>query len=151
MFPTQTLTTSIDKNETSDASPIMNLHQRRRLQHVAPQLLALCQHLISSDSYLEVILPRDKTQELSKLLEHIQGKTNVSTDLEKKMIRSIGIIWAIDDVLEVRPDLSEEQAAHVLKEVQIEHNASIGVNWDFIDFITEELYAKPDDSEYEDD
>lgn len=45
---------------------------------------------------------------------------------------TISIEWDIDDVLEVRPDLSADQARQVLQSVKRNHDAEIGVNWDVI-------------------
>ena len=44
--------------------------------------------------------------------------------------RQIAHIWSIEDVLEVRPDLSEEQAWEVLQKVDAKKDASVGITWD---------------------
>ncbi len=46
--------------------------------------------------------------------------------------RQIAVIWNIEDVQEVRPDLSEEQCWHVLQAADRYHDATIGINWDVL-------------------
>jgi len=45
----------------------------------------------------------------------------------------IAIIWSVADVLELRPDLTPDQALDVLHQVDHKHDATIGVNWDVLD------------------
>lgn len=41
--------------------------------------------------------------------------------------------WHVDDVLNQRPDLTEEQACEVLSFIAHKFDANIGINWDVID------------------
>ena len=43
--------------------------------------------------------------------------------------RQIAAIWSIEDVQQVRPDLTDEQAWEVLQQVKRRHDAEIGINW----------------------
>ena len=43
-------------------------------------------------------------------------------------------IWLAEDVLNVRPDLTREQAQQVLAAAERHHDANIGINWDFLEF-----------------
>jgi len=63
-----------------------------------------------------------------------------STQKNKEL--SIAIVWHIDDVLEVRPDLSREQAFQVLKQAKDNHDANIGINWDVLTDCAESLFAE---------
>lgn len=45
----------------------------------------------------------------------------------------ITITWSTEDVLSVRPKLTEEQANEVLMQVKRRHDASIGINWAVIE------------------
>tara|TARA_B100000035_G_scaffold222416_1_gene191078 strand:- start:1877 stop:2086 length:210 start_codon:yes stop_codon:yes gene_type:complete len=51
---------------------------------------------------------------------------------ENKLKDYIEIYWHVDDVLDTRPDLTENQAREVLHEVGRSHDACYGVNWDVI-------------------
>ena len=58
------------------------------------------------------------------------------------LIKEITIVWAIDDVLEVRPYLSEAQASSVLFHLKNNHDATIGINWDVIGAVCDYLFGK---------
>lgn len=44
----------------------------------------------------------------------------------------IAIIWCVEDVLSLRPDLSNEQAWTVLKHCRDAHDSQLGINWDVL-------------------
>ena len=54
----------------------------------------------------------------------------------------IAIVWNIDDVQELRPDLTDEQAREVLQQAQDRHDAGIGINWDVLEIHADELFPK---------
>jgi len=56
--------------------------------------------------------------------------------------REIAIIWAVDDVNDSRPELTDEQKMHVLEEVLDNHNAEWGVSWDTLSTTADLLYPK---------
>lgn len=62
---------------------------------------------------------------------------------------AMAIVWQIDDVLSVRPDLTEEQAGEVLGRVEDCHDASIGVSWDTLEIVADEMFPPEDDEEDE--
>tara|TARA_R110002050_G_scaffold299100_1_gene463831 strand:+ start:582 stop:839 length:258 start_codon:yes stop_codon:yes gene_type:complete len=45
---------------------------------------------------------------------------------------SIQIIWSVDDVLSVAPDLQGFQARFILAQLKKCHDTSLGINWDVI-------------------
>ena len=53
----------------------------------------------------------------------------------------IAIIWSVEDVLEIRPDLSREQATEVLEQVSQDHDAGIGINWQTLEYVADELFG----------
>ena len=55
----------------------------------------------------------------------------------------ISIIWSTEDVLCVRPDLTKDQAREVLYNIYHSYDATIGINWEVIDIIAEEMFGKP--------
>ena len=57
------------------------------------------------------------------------------------VLDTIDIVWTIDDVLEVRPDLTHAQASKVLQATKLRHDATIGVNWDVLKFHAQELFG----------
>lgn len=65
--------------------------------------------------------------------------------------KEIGVVWMIDDVTSIRPDLTEEQAWEVLREADRYHDATIGINWDVLHYHAEALFGEaPDDEESDD-
>jgi hypothetical protein len=58
----------------------------------------------------------------------------------------IALVWSVEDVLSVAPELTAEQAREVLYHVKRNHDADRGVNWDTLRFAAELLFppATPD-------
>jgi len=56
--------------------------------------------------------------------------------------RRIAVIWSVEDVQHLRPDLTDNQAWHVLLETRRCHDASIGINWNVLDTVADELYPQ---------
>ena len=53
----------------------------------------------------------------------------------------IALGWSIEDVQQVRPDLTDKQARQVLEEVERKHDATIGITWDTLEIAAEELFG----------
>ena len=54
----------------------------------------------------------------------------------------ITIVWTISDVIEVRPDLNDDQCRDVLANVKRNHDAEAGVNWDTIKTTADILFPE---------
>jgi hypothetical protein len=67
----------------------------------------------------------------------------VGSDLRELLSerQQIAIVWGTSDVLDIRPDLTAEQAWEVLKMVEHHHDASCGISWCSLDFWAEELFG----------
>jgi hypothetical protein len=63
------------------------------------------------------------------------------TDPEKESF-VLEIRWQVDDVLEERPDLTKEQAEAVLRYLDRHHDCTIGINWDVIRDVAEQLFPE---------
>ena len=50
----------------------------------------------------------------------------------------------MDDILCRRPDLNIDQCREVLQLIDRRRDASIGINWDVIDFFADGCYPEPD-------
>lgn len=55
---------------------------------------------------------------------------------------SISIIWTVEDVQAVRPDLSEDQALEVLQCAEDKHDAEIGINWTVLQILADTMFPK---------
>jgi len=53
----------------------------------------------------------------------------------------IALVWSIEDVQQVRPDLTDEQAWDVLQDVRRHHDAELGVNWLTLECVAENLFG----------
>ena len=58
------------------------------------------------------------------------------------MVKEIAIIWHIEDVQSIRPDLTDEQASFVLKHLKNNHDANIGINWETIEIVADILFPE---------
>ena len=54
----------------------------------------------------------------------------------------IAIIWSVKDVMQECDWLTEEQALEVLHNIDHNHDATIGINWDVIYYNAEWLFPK---------
>lgn len=54
----------------------------------------------------------------------------------------MAIIWSVEDVLEVRPELSEDQAMEVLLAVRDHHDATVGVSWVSLECWADDLFKR---------
>ena len=61
--------------------------------------------------------------------------------------QQIAAIWSVEDVQEVRPDLTSHQAWEVLQEVERRKDAEIGINWMILEYVAEELFGPTPENE----
>ena len=59
----------------------------------------------------------------------------------------IAIVWSVEDVLVVRPDLDEDQAYEVLVAAKNNHDANIGINWDVLGHHADWLFPEKETEE----
>jgi hypothetical protein len=59
------------------------------------------------------------------------------------VIECVAISWHLNDVLDLRPDLSGKQASQVLLRAKALHDPHVGINWDMLAKIASELYPVP--------
>ncbi len=52
----------------------------------------------------------------------------------------IAILWHIDDVKNVRPELTDDQCREVLRQCDHYHNAEIGINWEVIRTVADDCF-----------
>jgi hypothetical protein len=50
--------------------------------------------------------------------------------------------WHVDDVLNQRPDLNEEEACIVLEHIANNFDANLGINWDVIDSAAANIFPE---------
>jgi hypothetical protein len=70
---------------------------------------------------------------------------NISIEQIREILASRGWVaslWHIDDVKEVRPDLTDEQAMQVLERCIDKHDAEIGINWLVLETVAADLFPE---------
>ena len=59
--------------------------------------------------------------------------------VDSSAIDHIAIKWAIEDVKEVAPDLTDNECREVLQLAKDKHDANIGINWDVLEMWANEI------------
>jgi len=72
--------------------------------------------------------------------------TDIRETEKDKITEEIAIIWGIEDVQSVRPNLSDEQASQVLQRLKKNHDANLGINWEVIEIVADILFPEITDS-----
>ena len=55
---------------------------------------------------------------------------------------TIEILWHIDDVKEIRPDLTDAEARDILRHAKDQHDAAIGITWDVLAVHADYLFPR---------
>lgn len=62
--------------------------------------------------------------------------------------RQIAVVWSIEDVQQVRPDLSDEQSWQVLQRANSRLDAGMGITWHILEYHADHLFgAAPETDE----
>lgn len=64
--------------------------------------------------------------------------------------RQIVIVWGVDDVQDIRPDLDEAQCWDVLQSAGRHHDAERGINWTVLEATAAIMYPRPSTADAED-
>ena len=56
--------------------------------------------------------------------------------------RQIALIWSIEDVQQIRPELDDDQAWEVLQEVDRHKDASLGISWLTLEIAAGHLFGE---------
>lgn len=60
--------------------------------------------------------------------------------------KRLAIIWSVEDVQWVCPDLDKEQAWEVLEHAELHHDPTIGINWDTFTDAADVLYPEREEA-----
>ena len=67
----------------------------------------------------------------------------MTIDAENK---TIAVSWGIPDVQCIRPDLDDEQAWEVLCQMDKQHDATLGINWEVLDVLADIMFPEPEEA-----
>jgi hypothetical protein len=56
--------------------------------------------------------------------------------------RQVAVIWSVEDVQEVRPDLTDDQAWEVLQRCHDKHDCELGLTWTTIEIVADGLFPE---------
>ena len=71
----------------------------------------------------------------------LSQSTNLAAILDP--FKEAAIVWSARDVLDVRPDLTLEQASEVLHHVIRQHDANHGIGWHDFEYFAANLFGNP--------
>lgn len=57
--------------------------------------------------------------------------------------RQVAVIWSIEDVQSLRPDLNDDESWNVLQQCRKWHDCEAGFTWGWIEGFAEQLYPAP--------
>jgi len=80
-----------------------------------------------------------------KTTKYDYSKIDIDKLLEQR--RLVAVMWNTEDVLNVRPDLNDDQAWEVLKECRDKHDCELGFNWNLIECVAGMLFPEPCDKQ----
>lgn len=80
---------------------------------------------------------------MTKLADEQLDKIDVYDLLAKR--RQVAVIWSIEDVQGLRPDLNDDQAWEVLQQARDVHDSEWGFTWTHIETVADDLYPRPTD------
>ena len=119
---------------------------RLRLMHAAPELLAACQLVVARLENGDLAEPALSCAiAVHQATEACPPWVSAEPDIHRWLARTqrIASIWCIDDMKYIRPDLSDKQAWEVLKVASQSEDASVGINWEVLEWHAESLFGIP--------
>lgn len=88
-----------------------------------PELLA--------EGFAEQLVVSQELPRLLSAMDVVSKQFHRSFPLNEMLAENdqVAIIWNTEDVIAVRPDLTDDQAWEVLRHAKHNHDASLGLNW----------------------
>jgi hypothetical protein len=112
---------------------------------LAKKLNDSCPEVVFADHNGDIEDNGKVERECEESLTTEAAATPATTDIDIPALlaerRQIAVIWCIEDVQEVRPDLTEGQSWEVLQATKRYHDATIGINWDVLDCHADLLFG----------
>jgi len=73
------------------------------------------------------------------------SKIDIHKQLEQR--RQVAVIWGIEDVQGMHPDLNDDQAWEVLLQCSKVHDREHGFTWLLIEYVAEDIFPCPEASQ----
>jgi hypothetical protein len=91
----------------------------------------------------DILIDYSDAAEILAIDDPVDGTLHKRLDVHQFLDtnREIAVIWEVDDVLVLRPELTDDQAWQVLQHAKRHHDAGIGLNWESLEAAAEALYG----------
>jgi hypothetical protein len=87
--------------------------------------------------------PRASFTDVKETVESAEGfKYKLDLDAALAEQCMVAIVWCVEDVQEVRPDLKKGQAWKVLQECSRVHDCELGFNWMLIQTVADDMFPR---------
>ena len=108
----------------------MNIEVKEAIEIVENALSFYVEEGISSDKKAQKIL--DKSWNI------VKEKRNYGYGYDDT--NSIAIVWEIDDIRNIRPDLTDDECMEVLGYIDRKHDATLGITYDTLEWHCDYLF-----------
>lgn len=81
----------------------------------------------------------------------LDAGTEINVDELLAGRKQVAAVWSVEDVQQLRPDLTDDQAWTVLRDVDRRHDAELGINWTTLEIIAEDLFGPAPETADEED
>ena len=105
---------------------------------------------VTEDGWDTIAFIEATSPDSEAVARHIVHRLNLGDDAEREAAsdlhqlleqnHQIAHLWGVEDVMDVRPDLSEDQAWEVLQTCDRRKDSTMGITWDTIKIIADDLY-----------
>ena len=83
----------------------------------------------------------DETWNAFDTITDLYFGSNIREIVQDNITEEIAVIWNIEDIQSIRPDLTDKQASDVLENLKENHDANIGINWESIEITADNLFS----------
>ena len=108
----------------------MNIEVKEAIKIIENALMFYAEDGISSDKKAQ--------KELDNAWNIVKEKRNYGYGYDDT--NSIAIVWEIDDIKELRPDLTDDECMEVLGYAERKHDASLGICWETLEYHCDHLF-----------
>jgi len=108
----------------------MNIELKKAIEVIEDALIFYAEEGISSDN--------EAKAELDNAWFMVRNKKNYGHGYDDT--NSIAIIWEIDDIKSIRPDLTDDECMEVLDFADRKHDATLGICWDTLEWHCDYLF-----------
>ncbi|MBX3436111.1 MAG: hypothetical protein KF861_01380 [Planctomycetaceae bacterium] len=84
---------------------------------------------------------------IAQIVDVLDGNSHLDIHAILDQRQEVAVIWCVEDVQSLRPDLDEEESWHVLQRCRKVHDCNHGLTWDLIQYVADDLYPTKDEGD----